>query len=61
LTTLNEDEDSFSPVDEDDGNGSESLLDDNAPIGNAVMEMDIEEERRDSPMEEEPIEFSSIL
>ena len=55
LTTLNEDEDCFSPVDEDDGNGSESLLDDNAPLGNAVMEMDIEDERRDSPMEEDII------
>lgn len=53
LTTLNEDKDSFSPVDEDDGNGSESLLDDNAPLGNAVMEMDIKEEQWDSPMKED--------
>jgi len=55
LTTLNEYEDSPSPLEDEDGNGSESLLDDIAPLGNSVMEMDIDQERRDSPMEEETV------
>lgn len=44
LTTLNDDEDSFSPLEDEDENGSESLLDDNSPLGNAVLEMDNEQE-----------------
>ena len=55
LTTLNEYEDSPSPLEDEDGNGSESLLDDIAPLGNSVMEMDIDQERRDSPMESQTI------
>ena len=59
LKTVNKDEDSFSPVEDEDGNGSESLLDDNAPLGSSALEMDIEQENNeqewDSPMEEEPV------
>lgn len=56
LTTLNDDEDSFSPLDDEDENGSECLLCD---LGNAVLEMVIEQENNeqewDSPTEDEVV------